>query len=66
MTIETVQPPRPRAGFWRRLLAFIIDMAVVLIPLQIVVTILFAQTNGAIQGSFGVLVNNLHAGENLA
>lgn len=55
MTIETVQPPRPRAGFWRRLLAFIIDMAVVLIPLQIVVTILFAQTNGAIQGSFGAL-----------
>jgi uncharacterized RDD family membrane protein YckC len=57
MTIEPVQPSRPRAGLWRRLLAFIIDMVVVLIPLQIVVAILFAQTNGAIQGSFGLKFN---------
>jgi uncharacterized RDD family membrane protein YckC len=44
---------RPRAGFWRRLGAFLCDAALVLIPLQIVVAILFALTNGAIQGNFG-------------
>ncbi|MEP6566574.1 MAG: RDD family protein [Mesorhizobium sp.] len=45
---------RPRAGFWRRFGALLCDAALVLIPLQIVVAILFAQTNGAIQGSFGL------------
>lgn len=44
---------RPRAGFWRRLGALLCDAALVLIPLQIIVAILFAQTNGAVQGNFG-------------
>ncbi|NGO49594.1 RDD family protein [Allomesorhizobium camelthorni] len=52
--IETVQEPRRRAGFWRRAAAFLIDMAVVLVPLQDVLAVLFAQTNGAFQGSFGL------------
>jgi hypothetical protein len=45
--------PLRRAGFWRRFLAFLADMAVVLVPLQIVVALLFAQTNGFVQGGFG-------------
>jgi uncharacterized RDD family membrane protein YckC len=50
----SVDDDRPRAGFWRRFAALLIDMAVVLIPLQIVLVIVFAQTNGAVQGSFGI------------
>ncbi|PSH69733.1 hypothetical protein CU102_05520 [Phyllobacterium brassicacearum] len=42
-----------RAGFWRRVLAFLIDATIVLIPLQVLVAVLFAQTNGTVQGSFG-------------
>jgi uncharacterized RDD family membrane protein YckC len=45
---------RARAGFWRRFLALLIDMAVVLVPLQVLVAILFAQTNGTVQGSYGI------------
>lgn len=41
------------AGFWRRLLAALIDSAIVLIPLQLVVAVLFITTNGRIQGDFG-------------
>ncbi|MBB6465373.1 putative RDD family membrane protein YckC [Aminobacter lissarensis] len=42
-----------RAGFWRRVGALVIDCLVVLVPLQIVVVVLFAMSNGSIQGSFG-------------
>lgn len=42
-----------RAGFWRRIGALLVDSMVVLLPLQILVAILFAQTNGAVQGNFG-------------
>jgi len=45
--------PRARAGFWRRFGALLCDAALVLIPLQIVVAVLFSLTNGAIQGGFG-------------
>jgi uncharacterized RDD family membrane protein YckC len=58
MTISTVERAWRRAGFWRRVLAFVIDMAVVLIPLQVVVAVLFAQTNGAVQGSYGLVFNS--------
>lgn len=44
-----------RAGFWRRIGALIIDCLIVLVPLQIVVAVLFAMSNGAIQGSFGIV-----------
>jgi uncharacterized RDD family membrane protein YckC len=54
MAIDSVEKSRSRAGFWRRILALLIDMAIILIPLQIVVAILYAQTNGAIQGEFGI------------
>ena len=50
-----------RAGFWRRILAFLVDMAVILVPLQIVVAVLFAQTNGRIQGNFGFTLNSCTA-----
>lgn len=42
-----------RAGFWRRFGALLLDAIIILIPLQIIVIILFAQTNGAVQGTFG-------------
>lgn len=44
-----------RAGFWRRVGALVIDCLIVLVPLQIVVAILFAMSNGSIQGSFGLV-----------
>jgi hypothetical protein len=50
--IETVQESRRRAGFWRRLLASIIDYLVVFVPLYLVVAALFSVSNGAVQGSF--------------
>jgi len=61
MTVDEVRPEvpkegmwlRPRAGFWRRLGALLCDAALVLIPLQVAVAILFSQTNGWVQGSFG-------------
>lgn len=45
-----------RGGFWRRAAAWLVDCSVVLIPLQIVVVVLFAWTNGRIQGSFGFVL----------
>jgi uncharacterized RDD family membrane protein YckC len=57
-----IEPPRigmwwrMRAGFWRRVLALLVDAALVLIPLQVVVAILFTITNGAIQGNFGFTI----------
>lgn len=54
MTVDQPSASR-RAGFWRRVLALLIDAAIILIPLQIAVAILFAQTNGAVQGSFGLV-----------
>jgi hypothetical protein len=39
----------PRAGFWRRWLATIIDMIAVMFPFQILAAILFAVTAGTIQ-----------------
>ncbi|MEJ6783505.1 RDD family protein [Aminobacter sp. Piv2-1] len=49
-----VQGAPARAGFWRRFAALMIDLLIVLVPLQIIVVILFAMSNGAIQGSFGL------------
>jgi uncharacterized RDD family membrane protein YckC len=43
-----------RAGFWRRYLAFLIDMIVVGLPFQIIAAILFPATSGWIQGT-GIL-----------
>lgn len=39
----------PRAGFWRRWLAILIDMIVVMFPFQILAAVLFATTAGMIQ-----------------
>lgn len=55
MTIETVQPPRPRAGFWRRLLAFVLDGFVVLMPFTIIAAISFGLSGGRIQSAYGLL-----------
>lgn len=43
-----------RAGFWRRVGALIIDSIIIFLPLQILVAILFAQTNGNVHGGFFV------------
>ncbi len=55
MTIEAQNPAR-RAGFWRRFGSFIADGAFILLPLEVVVAILFAMTDGRIQGQFGLNV----------
>ncbi|PLP60030.1 hypothetical protein CYK37_07595 [Mesorhizobium loti] len=49
------ESPLLRAGFWRRLAALVIDTIVIFLPLQILVAILFAQTNGNVQGGFFVV-----------
>jgi uncharacterized RDD family membrane protein YckC len=48
----------PRAGFWRRSLAFMIDLVIVSLPFQIIGAILFVATSGWIQQSFGVTFTN--------
>ena len=45
---------RDRAGFWLRVGASLLDAAIILLPLQLLVVVLFAQTDGKIQGSFGL------------
>jgi hypothetical protein len=49
-----IQPIGRRAGFWRRLFAFAIDIAVVSLPFQVIAAILFAATSGWIQQSGGI------------
>jgi len=44
--------PRDRAGFWRRLLSYLIDYT--WIPTQIIAAILFATTSGLIQQTGGI------------
>jgi uncharacterized RDD family membrane protein YckC len=44
----------PRAGFWRRWLAILIDTIVVMIPFQILAAVLFAMTAGMIQMDSGL------------
>jgi uncharacterized RDD family membrane protein YckC len=46
-------PGLPRAGFWRRWLAVIIDWIVVILPFQAVAAILFAVTAGGVQMNMG-------------
>lgn len=58
MASESAVSGLPRVGFWRRFLALIIDMAIILIPLQAVVTVLYANTNGVIQGNFGFTITS--------
>jgi uncharacterized RDD family membrane protein YckC len=43
-----------RAGFWRRLLSFVIDAIVVLVPFQILAAVLFALTGGMVQMNSGL------------
>jgi uncharacterized RDD family membrane protein YckC len=47
----------PRAGFWRRWLATIIDMIVVIVPFQVVAAILFAVTVGGVQMNSGLFTS---------
>jgi hypothetical protein len=46
-------PDLPRAGFWRRWLATLIDWIVVIFPFQVVAAILFAVTAGGVQMNNG-------------
>lgn len=43
----------PRAGFWRRWLAILIDVIIVMLPFQIVAAVLFSMTGGLIQMDTG-------------
>lgn len=43
----------PRAGFWRRSLATLIDSIIVMLPFQVLAAVLFAMTAGAIQMNSG-------------
>jgi uncharacterized RDD family membrane protein YckC len=58
MPFESAMPPdeiiEPRAGFWRRSLAFMIDVIIVSLPFQIIGAILFFATSGWVQQSGGV------------
>lgn len=47
-----------KGGFWRRVLALVLDALMVLVPLQILVAVLFAATGGGVQGSFGIVSTN--------
>lgn len=53
---STIQ--RPRAGFWRRFAAAIVDVLIVTVPIQLAVVVLFAATNGAIQTTSGLAYTN--------
>ena len=52
------QSPGPRAGFWRRAIAALIDGLIVAVPIQILVVPLFLLTNGAVQFHGGVTYKN--------
>jgi hypothetical protein len=58
MSTENVSPEvaanLPRAGFWRRLTAILIDAFLVLLPVQVLAVILFATTAGTVQMYSGV------------
>jgi uncharacterized RDD family membrane protein YckC len=47
----------PRAGFWRRLVATLIDLVVVAFPFQVLAVILFAVTAGMVQMHSGLTFN---------
>jgi hypothetical protein len=56
MNADTVPLPGtdlPRAGFWRRWLAVLIDWIVVIFPFQVVAAVLFAMTAGGVQMNNG-------------
>ena len=43
----------PRAGFWRRLAALVIDSIIVILPFQMLAAVLFAMTAGTVQMNSG-------------
>lgn len=61
MTIDAAgagtPPALPRAGFWRRWLATVIDAIVVMLPFQMLAAVLFAMTAGMIQMDSGLFTN---------
>jgi uncharacterized RDD family membrane protein YckC len=59
------QSIRPRAGFWRRLLALMIDIIIISLPFQISAAALFAATSGWIQQSAGITVTSCEQVERL-
>jgi uncharacterized RDD family membrane protein YckC len=48
----------PRAGFWRRWAATLIDWIVVAVPFQVLAVVLFASTAGFVQMHGGLFVNS--------
>ena len=43
----------PRAGFWRRLVALLVDSIIVMLPFQMLAVVLFAMTAGTVQMNSG-------------
>jgi uncharacterized RDD family membrane protein YckC len=62
---ETLAPPLPtplvRAGFWRRLWAFVVDALLICVPLQIAVGALYPITNGKVQFNGGLAFNTCNS-----
>jgi uncharacterized RDD family membrane protein YckC len=58
MTDGESAPPRPRAGFYRRCGAALIDALVVSAAIQLLVVVLFAATHGAVETTNGFQVWN--------
>ena len=58
MTIDAAEagtpPDLPRAGFWRRWLALLIDTIIVALPFQMLAAVLFAMTAGMVQMDSGL------------
>jgi hypothetical protein len=43
-----------RAGFWRRAGASFLDLLIIMVPIEVLLAVAFALTNGAVQGAAGV------------
>ena len=54
LVTDNVESGPIRAGFWRRAVAFLVDVVIVAVPMQVIVIIMFALTGGAVQGNFGI------------
>lgn len=52
--MTSIESAPARAGFWRRVGALLVDAIIILLPLQILTAVLFAQTHGTVQGNFGI------------
>jgi uncharacterized RDD family membrane protein YckC len=55
VSVSELASARPRAGFWRRFCALLVDSIVVTVPIQLIVVVLYAMSDGAVQINSGVV-----------